>query len=131
MPGSSGSPHAGPAPSVDLPTEPITKASGPAGRTIEQVHTQKKTLSGKTVRVRGVVVRATANVMGKTWVHLRDGSGSAADKSNDLTVTMQSQPTVGQVVEVEGKLGADRDFGSGYSYSVLLEEARLIQEGTK
>ncbi len=131
MAGSSGSPHGSPAPSVALPSEPVTRASGPDGRAIHQVHAQKTTLSGKTVRVRGVVVRATANVMGKTWVHLRDGSGSASDGTNDLTVTMQSQPTVGEVIEVEGKLGVDRDFGSGYSYSVLLEDARLIQEGTK
>jgi hypothetical protein len=44
---------------------------------------------------------------------------------------MQSQPIVGQVIEVEGKLGTDRDFGSGYSYSVLLEDSQLIQEGAK
>jgi len=131
MVGSSTSPHGSPAPSVALPSEPITKASGPNGRTVQQVHAQKKALAGKVVRVRGVVVRATINVMGKTWVHLQDGSGSASDQSNDLTVTMQSQPIVGQVIEVEGKLGTDRDFGSGYSYSVLLEDARLIQEGAE
>jgi hypothetical protein len=131
MPGSSTNPHGQPTPSATLPSEPIAKASGEHGRTVEQVHAQGKTLSGKRVRARGVVVRVTANVMGKTWVHLQDGSGNAAARTHDLAVTMQSQPTVGQVVEVEGQLGVNRDFGSGYRYSVLLEDARLIPEGAK
>lgn len=131
MVASSANPHGTPVPGVELPKEPITKASGPNGYTVQQLHAQGKALSGKTVRVRGVAVRVTANVMGKTWVHLKDGSGSAGDHTDDLTVTMQSQPTVGQVIEVEGKPSVDRDFGAGYSYDVLLEDARLIPPGAK
>jgi hypothetical protein len=64
-------------------------------------------------------------VLGKNWVHLRDGSGSAADGSDDILVTTQDETKIGDVVLVKGIVQTDRDFGSGYSYKVLIEEAAL------
>jgi hypothetical protein len=66
-------------------------------------------------------------VMGKTWIHLRDGSGSAAAKDNDLTVTTRSAVTVGDVVTVTGTVRADRDFGAGYRYPVIVEDATVTR----
>jgi hypothetical protein len=64
-------------------------------------------------------------VLGKNWVHLRDGSGSAADNTNDVLVTTRDQARIGDVVLVKGVVHTDRDLGSGYSYKVLIEEATL------
>jgi len=60
--------------------------------------------------------------MGKNWVHLRDGSGSAADNSNDLLATSKDEPKVGDVVIARGTVKTDVDLGSGYAYKVLIED---------
>jgi hypothetical protein len=77
------------------------------------------------VAVRGTVVKFLPQILGKNWVHLRDGSGSATGKDEDLTVTTQDTAAVGEVVTATGTVFTDRDFGSGYTYPVILEEAKL------
>lgn len=108
-------------------SEPISiaKADGPSGLTVAQVVTQSATLDDKPVAVRGRVVRYTADVMGRNWIHLRDGSGSAADGSNDVLVATGAQAQVGEVVLVKGVVHTNRDFGAGYAYKVLIENATL------
>jgi len=64
-------------------------------------------------------------VLGRNWVHLRDGSGTAQDGSNDLLVTTKDTATVGEVVLASGTVHTDRDLGSGYAYKVLVEDATL------
>ena len=75
--------------------------------------------------VRGKVVKYTPGVMGKNWVHLRDGSGSAADGTNDVLVTTKDETKIGDVVLARGTVRTDVNLGSGYSYKVLVEEATL------
>jgi molybdopterin synthase catalytic subunit len=82
-------------------------------------------LKDKTVLVRGKVVKYNAEIMDKNWVHLRDGSGSAEKDTNDILVTTASKTKVGDIVTFKGTVRTDKDFGSGYSYKVLIEEATL------
>jgi hypothetical protein len=102
----------------------IDKAPGADGRTVFEVNQQAKQLAGKNVQVRGKVVKVSTNIMGRNWVHLRDGTG-AADGSNDLLVTTTQTPKVGDVVLARGVVRVNADFGSGYSYPVLVEKATL------
>jgi hypothetical protein len=75
------------------------------------------------------VVKFTGNVMGKNWVHIRDGSGG--EGSNDLTVTTSAVVNVGDLVVVEGQVVVDQDFGYGYTYEVLVEDASVkVEEGS-
>jgi hypothetical protein len=120
------SPHGATAAGAEVKIGRVAKAEGPAGRTVAEAIADRRTLSGKTVRVRAIVVKVTPGVLGRTYVHVRDGSGSVDAGTADLTVTMQDTPTVGQQVLVEGTLSADRDFGAGYHYDAILEEARLV-----
>ena len=47
------------------------------------------------VAVRGKVVKFLPAIMGKNWIHLRDGSGSTAAGDFDLTVTeLHPQPAL-------------------------------------
>ena len=117
--------HAGMAKSVDVVAINIAKASGPDGRTVAEINARRADLKGKTVVVHGKVVKFTPEVLGKNWIHLRDGSGSAADGSNDILVTTLDETKIGDVVLVKGVVQTDRDLGSGYSYKVLIEEASL------
>ncbi|MCE9569800.1 MAG: hypothetical protein K8R10_07305 [Rhodocyclales bacterium] len=105
----------------------VTRASGPDARTVAEVVTKSAELKDKKVTIRGKVVKFTAMVMNKNWIHLRDGTGSAADKTDDLLVTTLDQARVGDVVVVKGVVHTDKDFGAGYAYKVLVEDATLGQ----
>lgn len=116
---------AGPA---DVGEIKVPKAEGPEGRTVAALHAERASLTGKPVSVRGKVVKFLPGIMGKNWVHLRDGSGSREKKDDDLTVTTSETVEVGAVVLAKGTVGVDRDFGSGYKYPVILEEATLSRQ---
>ncbi len=86
---------------------------------------KRSELKDKPVAVRGKVVKYTPGVMGKNWIHLRDGSGSAADRTNDVLVTTTEETNIGDIVTAKGVVRTDKDFGSGYAYQVLVEQAKL------
>lgn len=104
---------------------PVDKASGANAKTIAEVVTQAAALKGKQVTVRGKVVKYNAEIMGVNWLHLRDGSGTESDGSNDILVTTSAAAKVGDVLTVQGTVETDKDFGSGYAYKVLIEKASV------
>jgi len=103
----------------------VAKAAGPNAHTVAEIVIGRAKLKDQPVVLRGKVVKVTEAVLGKNWVHLRDGSGSAADKTNDIVATTKDGAKVGDVVVARGVVHTDRDFGAGYSYAVLIEEATL------
>ena len=103
----------------------VTKAVGDNAKTVAEITTKATELKGKPILVRGQVVKYTPDVMGKNWIHLQDGSGTAADKSNDILVTTADQAKIGDVLTIKGVVRTDKDFGAGYAYKVLIEEATL------
>jgi len=103
----------------------VAKASGPNARTVAEVVGGKAALKDKPVVVRGQVVKFNGGIMGKNWVHLRDGSGSAADGSDDILVTTQDQTAVGDIVSVSGTVRTDVTVGPGYAYAVMIDGATL------
>lgn len=122
-------PHPGAGKGADgVPVGKIVRAAGALGHTIAELNEHRVELAGKRARVRGVVVKSTPGVMGHTFLHLRDGSGNARDGSNDLAVTSSGEPAVGSELELEGTVNADRDFGAGYHYAVLLADATPVGE---
>jgi hypothetical protein len=104
---------------------PVAKASGSNARTVAEIIGNRAELKGKPVLLRGKVVKYNPGIMGKNWIHLRDGSGSATEDTNDILVTSASETKVGDVVTVKGIVRTDKDFGSGYAYKVLIEEATI------
>ena len=96
------------------------------GKTVAEIFSGKEDLAGKRVLVRGKVVKFLPQIMGKNWLHLQDGSGS--EGTNDLTVTTAAIAQVGDLVLVNGTVSVNRDFGYGYSYEVLLEDAEITVE---
>ena len=75
----------------------------------------------------GKVVKANSGILGRNWLHLRDGSGAEKSGDNDLTVTGAGSAKVGDTVRAVGVLAADKDFGAGYAYGVILEDAELLK----
>ena len=86
---------------------------------------QGEKLKDKPVVVRGKVVKYNPGIMGKNWIHLRDGTGSEASSTNDILVTTMHEAKLGDVVTVKGTVRANKDFGGGYAYKVLVEDATL------
>lgn len=119
--------HAGISKAADVGDVKVPKATGPDAQTVAEIIAKKTALNSKPVLVRGKVVKYTPGVMGKNWIHLQDGSGSAADGTNDVLVTTKDETKIGAVVVARGTVRTDVDLGSGYFYKVLVDEAKLQQ----
>ena len=103
----------------------VAKAAGAEARTVAEIWAQKQNLKGKGVTLRAKVVKYTKGIMGKNWLHLQDGSGDPKKGTNDLTATSQAEVAVGDTVTIHGVVQTDKDFGAGYTYAVIIEDAKL------
>jgi len=102
------------------------KAIEPAGQTIAELFAKREEFSGKPILVRGQVVKVMNGIMGSNWLHIQDGSGEPG--SDDLTVTTSATVKKGDVVLVSGKLTLDKDFGMGYFYALIVENATVTAQ---
>jgi hypothetical protein len=92
--------------------------------TISKLLENKQSFSGKVIKVKGKVTKFNPAIMGKNWVHIQDGSEFKG--AFDLIITTDVMITVGETVTFSGKIVLDKDFGYGYTYSVLMEEAKVV-----
>lgn len=106
----------------------IGKAPGAAAYTIAEIHQKGAALAGKTVFVRGRVVKAAMGIMGRNWLHLQDGSGQPKASDYDLVVTTDEKAKVGETVTARGVVVVNQDFGAGYRYAVLIEKAVISRK---
>ena len=96
------------------------------GITIGELFANRDSYADKTVLIKGQVTKVNRAIMDRNWVHLQDGT---SDSDNfDLTVTTTEEVNVGDVVTFEGKITLNKDFGAGYSYEVIMEEAKLQKQ---
>jgi hypothetical protein len=109
---------------TDVDLSGITPAEG--GQTVADLFAKKADLASKPVKVRGKVVKFSPEIMGKNWIHLQDGTGAAG--TNDLTVTTSAIVKKGDTVIISGVLVIDKDFGYGYAYDVIIEDAEVTVE---
>lgn len=121
MTGTSGSPSVD---NTDVDLSSIDKVEG--GQTVAEVYAQKQELAGKPVKIRGKVVKFSPEIMGKNWLHIQDGTGDAG--ANDLTVTTDTMAKLGDTVVISGTLVTDKDFGYGYQYDLIIEDADVTVE---
>lgn len=103
-------------------TKSITKASGSIS--IKELVDQASILEGKEVQLTGECTKLNANIMGRNWIHLKDGSHD----EYDFVVTSDQAIPEGHIVTLKGIVVLDRDFGSGYRYDLLLENASIVRE---
>jgi hypothetical protein len=94
------------------------------GITIGELFAKKDSYEGKTVKIKGEVVKFSPEIMGKNWLHIQDGtSGNGAF---DLTITTGDVVKIGDIVTFEGVVALKKDFGAGYFYEVIVENGKLI-----
>jgi len=105
----------------------IAKASGANGYTVADIFTKGAGLNGKKVKIKGQVVKFSPQIMGKNWLHIQDGTGDPLKNTHDLVVTTMGKAEKGDMVTVEGVLAADKDFGAGYKYAVIVEDVTITR----
>lgn len=101
----------------------VEKAEG--GYSLAEVFEKKSQLAGQEVLVRGKVVKINSAIMNKNWIHIQDGT--SYNDLFDLTITTEENLSfkVGDVVTFKGKLELNKDFGYGYKYDYIVENASI------
>jgi hypothetical protein len=97
------------------------------GQTIGEIFASKDRLAGEEVTLRGRVVKCATGILGRNWIHLRDGTAGPAG-GGDLAVTTDAVAEVGSTILVRGTVVIDKDFGYGYRYDLLIEDASVTVE---
>ena len=101
------------------------QAEDAATKTVGELYEERAALEGQQVTVQGEVVKVNTGVMQRNFIHVQDGSGDALHETNNLVITTQDSAAVGDKVRVTGTVLVDHDFGFGYFYPVLVEEATV------
>ncbi|MBL7965594.1 MAG: SH3-like domain-containing protein [Prolixibacteraceae bacterium] len=115
--------HSGKA--ADSQKEGISVAPAEGSISIAQLYAARNDYSAKKIKMRGQVVKVNDEVMGKNWIHIQDGTKDG--ENFDLTITTLDKVTVGEVVTFEGTITLKKDFGYGYFYELIMEEATLVK----
>lgn len=116
-----GQPSTGSNPQAVVASKDVVKAKGSIA--LDELFKNKSKYKDQSIIVSGKVVKANMGIMGRNWFHIQDGS-KIANKACDLTITTQDVAQIGNNVNFRGKITLDKDFGSGYRYDVLMEEAK-------
>ncbi len=106
---------------TDVKVEPLSD-----GVTVKEIYEKSKELNGKKIKIKGVVTRYNANIMGRNWIHIQDGT--SFNNHADITVTSNQETREGETIIVEGVLAIDKDFGAGYRYDAIIENATITPE---
>lgn len=107
---------------VGMSTAFAASAAEPV-KTVAAIYKDKAALAGKTVSAQGKVVKVNNGIMGRNFVHVQDGTGDAS--TNNLVVTSKQTANVGDQIRISGVVVVNRDFGAGYTYPLLIEEASI------
>ncbi|MGD8780429.1 MAG: GW dipeptide domain-containing protein [Ignavibacteria bacterium] len=94
------------------------------GITIAELYNNKEKYGNKKVKIKGKVTKVNKQIMGRNWVHIQDGTGD--ENTFDLTVTTDENVGNGDVVTFEGVIALNKDFGAGYSYKIIMEQAKKL-----
>lgn len=100
-------------------------AADAKAQTVATLYQDKAALAGKTISVQGKVMKVNNGIMNRNWLHLQDGTGDAKSRTNDLVITSQQSANVGDQISVSGVVAVNKDFGAGYNYPLLIEDASI------
>jgi hypothetical protein len=116
-------------PPADIPLADIKveKATGENSYRVAELFQAAAQLNGQEVTVRGQVMRVSANILNRNWIHIQDGSGDVDQATHNLVVSSADLPARGDVVTFKGVFAANKDIGSGYKYDAIVEQAEIIE----
>ncbi len=90
---------------------------------ISELVNNKASFEGKVVELKGTCVKVNPNIMGRNWIHIKDGTMD----DYDLVITSSVAVPEGHEVAFRGTVTLNRDFGAGYTYELLVENGELIK----
>ncbi len=93
--------------------------------TIALLFENKSKYVGKSIQLKGQVTKFSPGIMDKNWIHLQDGTEFSGNF--DLTVTTLENVNVGDIITLKGTIALDKDFGYGYFYDVIMEDASVMK----
>ncbi|MDX5583743.1 MAG: GW dipeptide domain-containing protein [Aureibaculum sp.] len=103
-------------------TKNKTKIEQKGSITIAELVENYKKYEGKTVQISGKCVKVNANIMGRNWIHLKDGSKD----DYDLVITSDTFVAEGTMITVKATVSLNKDFGAGYQYNLILENGVIV-----
>ena len=92
---------------------------------VEELIKNKEKYNNQTVRLKGEVSKYNPNIMNINWIHIKDGT--SFNGKSDVTATSTTEVKLGDTISIEGKVTLDKNFGSGYIYPILIENATIIK----
>ena len=95
------------------------------GLSIAKLYADRSKYDGKIIKIKGQVVKINDEVMDRNWVHIQDGTNDSGNF--DLTVTTKDVVKMDEVVTFEGTISLKKDFGYGYFYEVIMEDAKVVK----
>ncbi len=101
---------------------PVNVAPREGDVKISELFENRTKYDGMVVSVTGKCVKINRMIMGRNWVHIEDGS-----MKGDLTITTTDDVPVGTVATLSGTIGLNKDFGAGYRYEVIMENAHVVK----
>lgn len=114
-------------PTPNLPVTPVTDMEPlEGGVSLSELFDDPTKYKGKSIKIKGQCIKVNQNIMSRNWVHLQDGGTDEENNPLDLTVTTQLNVPVGSIIALEGTISLNKDFGAGYRYDVIMEEAQEV-----
>ncbi len=93
---------------------------------VKEALEKRVSLKDKTIAIRGKVVKASSNILERNWIHIQDGTGEGNEVGR-IVFTSKELPKVGDIVTARGVVNVDKNFGSGYMYQIIIENATFKQ----
>jgi len=90
---------------------------------VEELIKNKEKYKNQTVRLKGEVTKYNPDIMNINWIHIKDGT--SFNGKSDVTATSNTEVKLGDTISIEGKVTLDKNFGSGYVYPILIENATI------
>lgn len=90
---------------------------------LSELFKNKEKYNGKSIRFKGVVTKASLNIMGKNWFHI--AGESEKEKGYDVVVSTGDTASQNDKVFVEGILSLDKNIGGGYQFPVFIEDGNI------
>ena len=107
----------------EKPSQPFVEKTS---YSIQEVHMWRKALAGKTISLEGTVYKVSHQIMKRDWIHVGDGTGDEQKLTDDLVFTCDATTAkAGDKIRATGKVSVNKDFGFGYFYKVLIEDATI------
>ena len=92
--------------------------------TLTELLNDPQRFEGELIEISGLCTKVNTNIMDRNWIHLK----ADEDAAEELVATSKEAPAVGETIVLHAIVRLNKDFGAGYVYPILLEEAIMVQQ---